>query len=209
MADPVDRRAVLHIIGNAFDDSVDFKSADYVRIRRQVEALPTMGRRTPCRKKLLRNTKGDRMDDLISRQDAIQTAERMFKRCDTGSMEDYHDLLIEALTALPSAQPECEDDTKSHSEKDILNGCISLLEEMVCHFKDYMEWIGYEPNEEEKEYRYFGMTYFHIVQRLFLWHTRHAGGTSTRKKCYELGIDEPSDGVRFPLWDDYDGEQDD
>lgn len=30
MADPVDRRAVLHIIGNAFDDSAAFKSADVV-----------------------------------------------------------------------------------------------------------------------------------------------------------------------------------
>ena len=43
--------------------------------------------------------------DMISRQASIQTAERMYKRCDTGSIEDYHDLMIEALTALPSAQP--------------------------------------------------------------------------------------------------------
>ena len=52
MADPVDRRAVLHIIGNAFDDSAAFKSADYVRIRRQIEALPTAGRWVPCSERL-------------------------------------------------------------------------------------------------------------------------------------------------------------
>lgn len=44
--------------------------------------------------------------DTISRQAAIQTAERMCKRCDTSSIEDYHDLMVEALTALPSAQSE-------------------------------------------------------------------------------------------------------
>lgn len=44
--------------------------------------------------------------DTISRQAAIQTAEQMYKRCDTSSIEDYHDLMVEALTALPSAQPE-------------------------------------------------------------------------------------------------------
>ena len=44
--------------------------------------------------------------DTISRQAAIQTAEQMYKRCDTSSIEDYHDLMVEALTALPSAQSE-------------------------------------------------------------------------------------------------------
>ena len=100
----------------------------------------------------------------------------------------------------------CEDTVKSHSEKDVLNMCISLLDEMVGHFSEYMEWIGYEPTEEEKECGYFGMTYFHIVQKLFLYHTTHSGGTSTFKKCHELGIDDPSDGVRFPLWKEEEGD---
>lgn len=51
----VDGRAVLHIIGNAFDDSADFKSADYVRIRRQIEALPTAGRWIPCSERMPEN----------------------------------------------------------------------------------------------------------------------------------------------------------
>ena len=39
----------MHIIGNAFDDSAAFKSADYVRIRRQVEALPSVVRCKDCK----------------------------------------------------------------------------------------------------------------------------------------------------------------
>ena len=45
-------------------------------------------------------------DDTISRAAAIQTAERMYKRCDTSSIADYHDLMVEAITELPSAQPD-------------------------------------------------------------------------------------------------------
>lgn len=33
------------------------------------------------------------------------------------------------------------------------------------------------------------MTMFEIVQRLFLMRTDHSGGTSTREKCNELGVD--------------------
>lgn len=126
-----------------------------------------------------------------------------------GTTEQTNEAIKMAVKALslPTVQPEpSEDAVKSHSEKDILNMCISLLDEMVGYFGRYMEWIGYEPTEEEKECGYFGMTYFHIVQKLFLYHTTHSGGCSTLRKCYELGIDNPSDGVRFPLWEDEDDE---
>ena len=106
---------------------------------------------------------------------------------------------------LKDAQPEpCDDAVKSHSEKDILSMCISLLDEMVGYFSRYMEWLGYEPTDEEKQCGYFGMTYFHIVQKLFLYRTSHSGGSSTFKKCHELGIDDPSEGVRFSIWEEED-----
>lgn len=59
-------------------------------------------------------------DDLISKTAAIKTAERMYKRCDTSSVEDYHDLMVDALTELPSAQlaqdlPKCCTDTISRA----------------------------------------------------------------------------------------------
>ena len=97
------------------------------------------------------------------------------------------------------------DGVKSHSEREILNACIQLLEEMVGHFRVYLDWTNFEPNDEEKECGYFGMTYFHIVQVLFLWNTSHSGGTSTIQKCRELGIKDWSEGVRFKLWE---GEED-
>lgn len=45
------------------------------------------------------------MDDLISRQKAINTVNAMFKVCDTGSIEDLRDLVIAALADLPPSQP--------------------------------------------------------------------------------------------------------
>ena len=68
------------------------------------------------------NESGDLVNDLvndtISRQAAVQTAERMYERCDTGNVEDYHDLMVEALTVLPSAQP-------SVSKTEIIGDTIS------------------------------------------------------------------------------------
>lgn len=39
---------------------------------------------------------------MISRKAAINTAEAMWKRCD-GDVDDYHALMVESLTVLPSA----------------------------------------------------------------------------------------------------------
>ena len=74
------------------------------------------------------------------------------------------------------------------SEKDILDGCLALLEEAGGMFKDYLEFMGIEPDCPEEE-PCFQMYYSHIVKRLLLWRTRHSGGTSTRAKCRQLGVD--------------------
>lgn len=39
--------------------------------------------------------------DAIDREKAIDTANVMYERCDTGSLEDYRDLMVEALRVLP------------------------------------------------------------------------------------------------------------
>lgn len=44
------------------------------------------------------------MNDLISRQKAINTVNAMFKVCDTGSIEDFRDLMLAALADLPPSQ---------------------------------------------------------------------------------------------------------
>ena len=45
------------------------------------------------------------MNDSIDRQKAIATADSMLQKCD-GDINDYHDLMVEALAVLPPAEPE-------------------------------------------------------------------------------------------------------
>ena len=94
---------------------------------------------------------------------------------------------------------------ESHSEKQILDGCISLIQEMCDYFREYLDFIDFEP-EYEEEKQPFCMSYFHIVNRLFLWNTRHSGGNSTRMKCAELGIDDSSERVLFTVWEEEEDE---
>lgn len=77
-------------------------------------------------------------------------------------------------------------DLRSHGEKEILQGCVRLLRETGEHFREYLEYIGTEPDEDIP--LSIQMQYGHIVKHLFLWNTYHSGGTSTRAKCRELGV---------------------
>lgn len=54
---------------------------------------------------------------------------------------------------------------------------------------------------DEEERFYYRMSYFSIVQELFLFRTSHSGGTSTRAKCKQLGVDW-SDGIEFSFGGD-------
>lgn len=81
---------------------------------------------------------------------------------------------------------------ESHDEKHILECCISLMQEMVNEFAEWYRWQHGEDAIEEldKEERFcFRKSYFRIVQELFLLGTNHSGGTSTRAKCEQLGVD--------------------
>lgn len=86
-------------------------------------------------------------------------------------------------------------DLRSHSEEQILDGCISLMYELFGRFTEYLEWIGFEPENEEEVFE-TNFSYGEIVSRLFLWNTHHSGGTSTAAKCRILGKDY-SENVRF------------
>lgn len=88
-----------------------------------------------------------------------------------------------------------EDDevpTSSQPEKDILKNCIELMNMVYKDMLNYMVWAGFEysKNPDDEDYPLMKYTYFEIVQRLFLDKTMHSGGTSTRKKMEELGIDD-------------------
>lgn len=132
--------------------------------------------------------------------EAIELLVKMRHTYDLGAIGSKEDEALGMAIKALEQQNLCGG-VKSHSEREILNTCIQLLDEMVGHFRVYLEWAGFEPNDEEKECGYFGMTYFHIVQKLFLQHTSHSGGTSTRQKCRELGIEDWSEEVRFKLWE--------
>lgn len=81
---------------------------------------------------------------------------------------------------------------ESHDEKHILECCISLMQEMVNEFAEWYRWQHGEDaiRELDKEERFcFRKSYFRIVKELFLLGTSHSGGTSTRAKCEQLGVD--------------------
>lgn len=92
---------------------------------------------------------------------------------------------------------------ESHSEMEIVKGCIALMQQLTGRFEDYLDFIGNAPDDEEGFATSF--SYFEIVQRLLLWKTHHSGGTSTIEKCRELGFDS-SDTVIF---EDERGKEDD
>ena len=84
------------------------------------------------------------------------------------------------------------EELESHDEKHILECCISLMQEIVNEFAEWYRWQHGEDaiKELDAEERFcFRKSYFCIVQELFLLCTHHSGGTSTRAKCEQLGVD--------------------
>lgn len=95
-------------------------------------------------------------------------------------------------------------DLESHDEKHILKYCISLMRELVGKFEEWYEYVhGEDAIKElcEDEKFCYRMSYFNIVQELFLFGTSHSGGTSTRAKCEQLCVDS-SDEIEFSFGDD-------
>ena len=98
----------------------------------------------------------------------------------------------EECRAAIEKQNSTNKELESHDEKHILECCISLMQEMVNEFAKWYRWQHGEDaikELDEEERFYFRKSYFSIVQELFLLSTHHAGGTSTRAKCEQLGVD--------------------
>lgn len=79
--------------------------------------------------------------------------------------------------------------TKSHSEREIYEGCIALMNDLMRKFEDYLVFMGLSElimEEDERFAVYIPTT--SIVERLFLWNTGHSGHTSQLLKRKELGI---------------------
>ena len=81
------------------------------------------------------------------------------------------------------------DMTSSHSEREILKGCISLMQELMDEFSVYLREMDLV-NEDTPKDELFSITipYTEIVRRLFLRGTTHSGGTSCAMKLSELGV---------------------
>lgn len=122
-------------------------------------------------------------DDYKANEMAIKALEEVQQYRAIGTREECR-----AVVGKQNPSKELE----SHDEKHILECCISLMQEMVNEFAEWYRWQHGEDAIEEldKEERFcFRKSYFRIVQELFLLGTSHSGGTSTRAKCEQLGVD--------------------
>ncbi len=109
----------------------------------------------------------------------------------------------EECRAAVEKQNSANKELESHDEKRILECCISLMQEMVNEFAEWYRWQHGEDaiKELDEEERFcFRKSYFCIVRELFLLCTNHSGGTSTRAKCEQLGVDS-SEEIEFD-WSD-------
>ncbi len=98
----------------------------------------------------------------------------------------------EECQAAVEKQNSANKELESHDEKRIFECCISLMQEMVNEFAEWYRWQHGEDAIEkldEQERFCFRNSYFSIVQELFLIGTNHSGGTSTKAKCEQLGVD--------------------
>ncbi len=79
---------------------------------------------------------------------------------------------------------------ESHSEQKIVECCIELMQELVNEFEKYIDYIDIDLSElPDDEHFKVCYTNAEIVNKLLLSTTTHSGGTSTRQKCKELGLD--------------------
>ena len=134
-------------------------------------------------------------DDYEANKMAIQALEELKQYRAIGTPEECR----AAVEKQNSANKELE----SHDEKRILECCISLMQEMVNEFAEWYRWQHGEDAIEEldEEERFcFRKSYFCIVRELFLLGTNHSGGTSTRAKCEQLGVDSAEE-IKFD-WSD-------
>ena len=91
--------------------------------------------------------------------------------------------------------------TESHSEKEIYEGCLSLMEGLMDEFYGYLEFLGVDLKEYPEDERFkLDINPTDIMYSLFLRRTSHSGGTSCRMKCKELGVD-PYKAVKYDYSD--------
>lgn len=90
-----------------------------------------------------------------------------------------------------------EIEMEKHTDRQIYDGCIHLMQKMVDYFQEYLDYLGYNFDEQDKDERFaIEMLNMEIIRWLFLFHTRNSGGCSTKDFCEKLGVD-PYKSVKF------------
>ena len=112
--------------------------------------------------------------------------------------ECTYDKIEEIRTAIECLEQQpSEDGMEKHTDRQIYDGCIHLMQNMVDYFQEYLEYLGYDLDLLDEDERFaVGISNMEIVRWLFLFHTRNSGGCSTRDFCEKIGIDD-SEVVKF------------
>lgn len=101
------------------------------------------------------------------------------------------DFKVARLEKQIAEQKSCEDGIEKHTDRQIYDGCIHLMQKMVDYFQEYLEYLGYDLDKLDEDDRFaVGISNMEIVRWLFLLHTRNSGGCSTRDFCEKIGIDD-------------------
>lgn len=104
---------------------------------------------------------------------------------------DKKSRLKEKLRLLNAGREFLEEvEMEKHTDRQIYDGCIYLMQKMVDYFQEYLEYLGYDLDKLDEDERFaVGISNMEIVRTLFLNHTHNAGGTSTRELCEQIGVD--------------------
>lgn len=134
-------------------------------------------------------------EDAISRKGVIKVIDRHTFDTDDGLCLDEDISII--LEELPSVKSVAKIEMEKHTDRQIYDGCIHLMQKMVDYFQEYLDYLGYDLDLLDEDERFaVGISNMEIVRYLFLYKTRNSGGCSTRDFCEKLGVD-PYDSVKF------------
>ena len=131
----------------------------------------------------------------MTNEEAIDYFKRSYASGNTDDERQHNEALDMAIKALE--QEPCEDGMEKHTDRQIYDGCIHLMQKMVDYFQEYLEYLGYDLDKLDEDERFaVEISNMEIVRWLFLFHTRNSGGCSTRDFCEKIGIDD-SEVVKF------------
>lgn len=133
---------------------------------------------------------GGTKPEIIPNEDNVELMDNAIKALE--EIQQYRAIGTPEECRAAVGKQKADKELESHDEKHILKSCLGLMQDMVDKFAEWYRWQHGEDSIEEldDEERFcIRTTYFRIVQKLFLLHTNHSGGTSTREKCEQLGVD--------------------